>query len=209
MDALLKRREELIKAKQEIERKLKLAGKIKCKDENIKTLTTINEEIDEESRNGLELLVFDMKWDNDIGRLAVLTTDYLHLKSLISSDTSYLMLPERADKDTELILENSRIGLCYKHGSFLFYNKEWHKIADYYKLIGLNRNLNLVLFNCIEKKIKLVTWPDGELLHEIDDIEKIFKTTEMIKEGIRIHGDNENSKDDILALKADGSLTYW
>lgn len=208
MDALLKRREELIKAKQEIERKLKLASKIKCKDENIKILTAIkeefSEEINEESRNCSESLVFDMKLDNEIGRLAVLKPNSLHIKSLISSDTNYLVLPARADRDTELILENSGIGLCYKHGSFLFYNKEWHKIPADYKLIGINQNL--VLFDCIEEKIKLVTWPSKELLHEIGDIEKIFKPTE-IKE--RIGGDNENYKDDILVLKSDGSLTYW
>jgi len=208
MDALLKRREELIKAKQEIERKLKLAAKIKCKDENIKILTTINEEfseeINEESRNSLEFLVLDMKWDNKIGRLAVLKPDSINIKSLISSETIELVLPERADKDTELILENNGIGICYKSGSFIFYNKEWHQITENYKLIGLNRNL--IIFNCIEKKIKVVTWPGKELLHEIDDIEKSFKSTE-IKD--RIDGDNENYKDDILILKSDGSLTYW
>lgn len=195
---LLKRREELIKAKQEIERKLKLAAKIKYEDETKKTLTTINE--DEEEENKCDSVVLDMKWDYESGRLAVLKSDSLHIKSLVVSDTKVLVLPNKADKDTELILENGGIGLTFNHSSCIFYANEWHHITE--KLISLSKH-SLILFNDIEKKIKVVTWPGKEVLHEIDDIERIFKSTEIKEQ-------RENYfKDDILVLKSDGSLTYW
>jgi hypothetical protein len=202
MDALLKRREELIKAKQEIERKLKLAAtKNRCKDSTKITVTTISEEFaevnQEESRN---CFVLDMKWDSGMGRLTVLKADCLIIKSLVDSKMNFLALPEIADKKTELILENGGIGVCFEHSNFLFYNSEWQQINE--KLIGIDRNL--VLFNDIEKKIKVVTWPGKKVLHEIDDIENIFKTTEEIKEP-----NCASDKDNILILKSDGSLTCW
>ena len=201
MDALLKRREELIRAKQEIERKLKLAGKVKGKGDKIKTLTTINE--DETNDNATEFaeprndsIILDMKWDNKTGKLAVLQPQTLQIKSLKNSDTTRtnLVLPETADKDTELVLENGAIGLCYKTRSYIYQNDKWQELDNDQKLIS--SSTNTVTLNRAVKKIQI--FKCDEVLHEIDDVEIVFKSEDV-----------SSHKDNILILKSDGSLTFW
>lgn len=200
MEDLLKRREELLRAKQKVERKLKLATKIKSKD----SLAIINEEVTEEFDT-----VLDMKWDHEAGRLAVLKPNSLHLKSFNNSEImkDNWKLPEMADKETKLLLENGGIGLCYKEQSHLLWNDEWHKIADNETLFGINSfksKINLLLTD--KAKLKIVSWPENEVLHEIEEVEKIFKSSEQSeKDRTEMTGNHKN----ILILKSDGSLTIW
>lgn len=202
MEDLLKRREELLRAKQKVERKLKLATKFKSKD----ALAIINEE--EVFTEDFDA-VLDMKWDHEAGRLAVLKPNSLHIKSFQNEDSmnDTWKLPETADKETNLLLENGGIGLSYKEKSYLLWNNEWHKLGHNGSLFGINFHESRKILLLTDKaKLRIISWPGNEVLHEIEEVEKILKSSEQRgKDNTEIFDCREN----ILMLKYDGSLTIW
>ena len=209
MDALLKRREELLKAKEEVERKLKLAAKAK------KELET-TEGTEKENNNivvngpGTENIISNVPdnsniilnsstqkqlvWDNEGKVFAILTDTKLVLKSFNRSNPFpklEINLPKPASKDAKVLISGEWIAISFSESqNFIFNEGKWVQIDDSGRLVWIKNGLFLIY----KEKSKILSLRDCEklssVIKEIEDVESFHYNDETI-----------------LLEKVDGSLT--
>lgn len=206
MDALLKRREELLKAKEEVERKLKLAAKAKKglettegteKENNyIKSNGPGTENISPD--NGSIILNSSTQkqlvWDNEGKVFAVLTDTKLVLKSFNPSNPFpklEINLPKPASKDAKVLISGEWIAISFSESqNFIFNEGKWVQIDDSGRLVWIKNGLFLIY----KEKSKILCLRDFEkmssVIKEIEDVESFHYNDETI-----------------LLEKVDGSLT--
>ena len=216
MEALLKRREELLKEKQEVEKKLKLAAKAKSiknalnenDDDNSEEIVLIDPDplndivISKSITNNLNLNstdnIYNLVWDNDGKVLAVLTPTQIILKSFNPFNSFHhriINLPKFADMETILVVSNFSIGVSFGIGSNYMYSEErWIEIncCSGGKLVWIRGGSALIYHEKL-RTMTLICSYSFEIIDKIDNVRAF-------------HCNNENGEM-VLLDKTDGSLT--
>lgn len=222
MDALLKRREELLKAKQEIEKKLKSAAKVKnnkialteneaetenaCIENIVKSGECIEDTEQEMDYSILErdtivlpntTTLITLAWDIEGKLLAVLTDSKVLLKSFNPSHPfpkRIIDLPHRAGKETKFMVSSGLMGLSFADGQNYIYSKDkWNAVDSGGRLIWLHGKL-ILSYNEKLKMIIVLCCESFKKIGEIEDVE-------------RFNYNNNENPEIILLEKIDGSLT--
>lgn len=156
MEGLLKRRKELLQAKQEIEKKLKLANSNKkyvntfninleieeSKSESKITNTEVNKDViinvNRQNQNA-QSIAKDIFWDD--GRLVVLMDDKLIFKSFKNENgfnfndgdfkKSVLALPLPFDQDAALLIDQGLLVLSTSSGNYFYHQNQWTIINSF------------------------------------------------------------------------------
>ena len=214
MDALLKRREELLKAKEEVERKLKLAAKAKKGLETTEGLEKENNNIivngpgtEKENNNIIDngsdsssSIILNsstqkqLVWDNEGKVFAVLTDTKLVLKSFNPSNPFpklEINLPKPASKDAKVFVSDDWIAISFSQSqNFICNEGMWTQIDDSGRLVWIKNGLFLIY----KEKSKILSLRNCEklssVINEIEDVESFHYNDETI-----------------LLEKVDGSLT--
>lgn len=193
MDELLKRKEELLKAKLEIEKKLKRASNLKSS--NSEKLTSIAEE---------EAALFvDLQFDRKSGTLAVLQPGRLILKNLVDpvDECRFIDLPDEFKADS-MIFESETVVVSSESSqkiSVLSSDQEWSLFSidegfKVIKMLRLDDSVGFLLFVSYSDKLKEI-----KLFKGVDDVIKLLSDVEAVFT-------SKESFETVLLLKSDSLL---
>lgn len=200
LNDLLKRREELLKAKEEIERKLKLAIKVKKLTEENSSVEFEEDKEEEQFENGAKKVI----WDN-VGKLLAVLTDFeIILKSFNPLNPFTKKVIKLPMTNTERIfVSNNLIGLSTSEGTNYFHagheEAEWRRddCDENGKLVWINSVGIFLIYNQKFKRILVKKFIfKSESFIEITQIDHVES----------FHSNNEN-EDMVLFTKTDGSLS--